>query len=244
MTLAEPEQRKPCPPGQPMPQYGFSGILGTGRIKTAGRRQQRRKQLLIQPDYKERDALEHGDVPICLNAFSSSRCTPWKSMVADSRRAMTFMSAAGSNSRLCLYTSLMQRFTLLRITAQPIFLLTVTPRRGRARSFSCQTRRNPLTANLPAESESPTKSARFRSRADLGNVRTEGACSQEAGLLGCNANGQVLATLGPSALDDETPVFCGHPHQKAVGPLAGSIARLKCSFHICTPDKIFPEMGF
>jgi len=73
MAFAEPDKGKPHTLGNSMPYDRFMGILGTGGIKPAGRRKKRRQKLLIQPDYSERDALEHGDVPICLKAFSSSR---------------------------------------------------------------------------------------------------------------------------------------------------------------------------
>lgn len=172
---------------------------------------------------------------MCLNAFSSSRCTLRKSMVADSRRAMTFMSTAGRRCLLCLNSSLMQRLTLLRVTAQPIFLLTVTPSRACISSFGCQTRRNPLTAYEPAALESLTNSARFLSRADLGND----ACPPEQDLLCCNADGQVFAAFGPPALDDQTAVLGCHPHQKTMGPLTGNVAGLKCSFHIDTSGNFF-----
>ena len=73
MAFAEPDKGEPRSPDNSIPNNGFAGILGTGGIKPAGRREKRRQQLLVQPDYDERDALEHGDVPICLKAFSSSR---------------------------------------------------------------------------------------------------------------------------------------------------------------------------
>ena len=99
--------------------------------------------------------------------------------------------------------------------------------------------------NLSAEPDSLIKSARFRNRADLGNVLTADACSPPVKeLLGCNANGQVLTALGPSALDNETSVFGGHPHQETMGSFTGSIAWLKCSFHIGTPNKILQELVF
>jgi hypothetical protein len=101
-----------------------------------------------------------------------------------------------------------------------------------------------LTTNLSVEQESLTKSGRFRSRADFGNVLIAGKCSPASELLGCNADGQVLAALGPSAFDDKTAVLGGHPYQKTMCSLAGSIAGLKGSFHIDTPNKILQEMSF
>jgi hypothetical protein len=101
-----------------------------------------------------------------------------------------------------------------------------------------------LTTNLSVELKSLTKSARFRSRADFGNVLISGTCSPAPELLDCNADGQVLATLGPSALYDKTTVFGGHSHKKTMSPLTGSITGLKSSFHIGTPNKIFQEMSF
>jgi len=125
---------------------------------------------LIQPDYKEQTALKHVDVPIRLKAFSSSHCTLRKSIVADSRRAITFMSTGGSNILWYLKISLVKRLILLRITAQPIFLLAVMPKRGTSRSLLCQTIKKPLTDNLLVALKRETKSARFRSLTDFGNV--------------------------------------------------------------------------
>ena len=171
-------------------------------------------------------------MPICLKAFSSSRRTAPKSIAADSRRATTFKSTHGRRSRICLNVSLVYRLILLRTTAQPTFLLTVTPRRAWLPSFSCQTTRNPLVANLWGEFKSLRNSERFLSRTDFGKHRRS---TLPQVLLGCNANGQTFTAFGPSALDHETAVLGGHAYQKAMGTLAGGVAGLKCSFHIITP---------
>jgi hypothetical protein len=93
-----------------------------------------------------------------------------KSMVADSLRAITFRSTAGSINRFFLNVSLTKRLTLFRVTAQPTFLLTVTPKRAYARLFSCHTTRIPLEANFSTESFNLRNSERFRSLSDDGNV--------------------------------------------------------------------------
>jgi hypothetical protein len=80
-----------------------------------------------------------------------------------------------------------------------------------------------------------TKSARFRSRTDLGNVLTRSTQSLTGILLCGNANSQVLTTLRSPALDDKTSVFRCHSHKKTVGSFTGGIARLECSFHGFTP---------
>jgi hypothetical protein len=101
------------------------------------------------------------------------------------------------------------------------------PIRGCIWSFGRQTSKNPLTAYEVADLESLTNSARFRSRAALGND----ACPSEQTLLGRNTDGKVLAPLGPPALDNEAAVLGSHPHQKTMGPFTGGIAGLKCSLH-------------
>lgn len=93
-----------------------------------------------------------------------------KSMCAESLRAITFRSTAGSSKRFFLKVSLTKRLTLFRVTAQPTFLLTVTPKRAYARGFPCQTTRMPLHANFCAESFSLRNSERFRSLRDGGNA--------------------------------------------------------------------------
>lgn len=93
-----------------------------------------------------------------------------------------------------------------------------------------------MTTYELAALESPTNSARFRSRADLGNEPVQG-------LLGCNADGQVFAALGPPALDNQAAVLGCHPHQETMGPLSGNVAGLKCSFHIDTSGKFFQELS-
>ena len=165
-------------------------------------------------------------------------------MVAESRRAMTFMSTDDRRCWLCLKISLMQRFRRLRITAQPTFLLTVIPKRACASSLTCQTNKKPLTVILSVEPDSLKKSARFRKRRDLGNVLSRLASPAIQELLGCNAYRKVLAPLGPSALDNKTTVLGGHPYQKTMCTFTGSITWLKCSFHINTPNKILQEMSY
>jgi hypothetical protein len=73
MALAEPKKGKHHTLGNTMPYYRFTGIFGTGGVKSAGLRKQRRKQLLVDPDYKEHEALEHVDTPMSLKALLSSR---------------------------------------------------------------------------------------------------------------------------------------------------------------------------
>ena len=86
-------------------------------------------------------------------------------MVAASLRAITFKSTAANNERLFLNVSLTKRLILFRVTAQPIFLLTVTPSRAYARSLFCHTTRMPREANFWAESFSLRNSDRFRNLA-------------------------------------------------------------------------------
>jgi len=98
-------------------------------------------------------------------------------MRADSLRAITFRSTAGINNRFFLNVSLTKRFTLFLVTAQPTFLLTVTPKRAYARLFSCHTTRIPLVANLLTESFNLRNSERFRSLTSGGNVLPASAVS-------------------------------------------------------------------
>ena len=91
-------------------------------------------------------------------------------MSADSRRAMILTSTDAISSRLCLKNSRRHRFTLLRTTAQPIFLLAVIPNRAICMSFSRHTTRKPRTADLCCAEASWRNSARFRKRALLGKV--------------------------------------------------------------------------
>jgi len=59
MALAESDEGKIHPSGKTISQDRFSGIFGTGGVKTAGLRQKRRKQLLVEQNHKERNALKH-----------------------------------------------------------------------------------------------------------------------------------------------------------------------------------------
>src|SRR5512133_147313 len=101
-----------------------------------------------------------------------------KSMRADSLRAITFRSTAGINNRLFLNVSLTKRFILFLVTAQPTFLLTVTPRRAYARLFSCQTTRIPREANFLSESFKRRNSERFRNLINDGNLLPARTVSQ------------------------------------------------------------------
>ena len=99
--------------------------------------------------------------------------------------------------------------------------------------------RNPLTVYLPDADKRLTKSARFLSRTDLGNVLISSLCSSAPKLFGGNADGQVFAAFSPASLDYQTSVFRCHSDEKTVGPFTGSVAWLKCSFHIFTPGEYF-----
>ena len=154
MTLTYSAKGKQQPPGNTIPNYGLTGILGTGGIKATGLRKKRRNHLLIKPDYKEQAALEHGDMPINRKAFVSSRTTSGYNISADSRRAITLTSTAAIPKRLCLKNSRRYRLTRLRTTAHPIFLLAVMPSRAVCRLFSPHTTRKPRTAVLCCAEES------------------------------------------------------------------------------------------
>ena len=148
MTLAYSADGKQQTPGNTIPNYRLTGILGTGGIKATGLWKKRRNHLLIKPDYKEQTALEHGDMPINRKAFVSSRSTSGYIICADSRRAITLISTAAIPSRLCLKNSRRYLLTRLRTTEHPIFLLAVIPSLAVCRLFSCHTTRNPRTAVL------------------------------------------------------------------------------------------------
>ena len=137
-------------------------------------------------------------------------------MVAAPLRAITFKSTAGNDERLFLNVSRTNRLILFRVTAQPIFLLTVTPSRAWARLFTCHTTRIPLEANFWTESLSLRNSDRFRNLAAGGYVYWVGTAPPAKELFCCNANGQVFSAFCSSALDDQAAIFCGHSHQKAM----------------------------
>jgi len=139
-------------------------------------------------------------------------------MLAASLLAITFKSTAGNNKRLILNVSLTKRLTLFRVTAQPTFLLTVTPSRACSRLLACHTTRIPLDANFWAAFFNLRNSARFRNLAVGGYVFWSEAVPPAKQLFCCNANRQVFSTFCSSALDDQTSVFAGHSHQKAVSP--------------------------
>ncbi len=113
---------------------------------------------------------EHGDAPICLKAFRSCCCRLWKSIFAASLRAMTFTSTAGKLQRVLLNVSLIYRLILLRVTAQPTFLLTVTPRRAYAWVLACHTTSIPLAAYFCTEPARLRNSERLRSLTTGGKV--------------------------------------------------------------------------
>lgn len=123
-------------------------------------------------------------------------------MVAASLRAITFKSTAGKNKRLFLNVSLTKRLTLFLVTAQPIFLLTVTPSRACARSLARHTTKIPLEANLLTEFFNPRNSARFRNLAVGGYVFLAVTVLPAKDLFCSNANGQVFSTLCSSTLND------------------------------------------
>ena len=152
-------------------------------------------------------------------------------MLAASLLAITFKSTAGNNKRLILNVSLTKRLTLFLVTAQPIFLLAVTPSRACSRLLSCQTTRIPLDANFWTESFSLRNSDRFRSLAVEGYVLLAGTAPPTWELLCSNANRQIFSAFCSSTLNNQASVFCGHSYQKTMGSFSWYVAWLKCSFH-------------
>jgi len=138
-------------------------------------------------------------------------------MLADPLRAITFKSTAGNVKRLVLNISLTKRLTLLRVTAQPTFLLTVTPRRACGILFACQTTRITLEEYFWTESFNLRNSDRFRNLAVEGYELLAGSVPLANGLLCCNAHGQVFSTFCSSALDYKAAILAGHSHQETVG---------------------------
>lgn len=153
-------------------------------------------------------------------------------MVAASLRAITFKSTAGSSKRLFLKTSLTQRLILFRVTAQPTFLLTVTPSRACVRVFACHTIRIPLEANFLTEFLKPRNSDRFRSLTVGGNAEMASTAPTVEELLYSNTDRQVFSTFCSSAFDNQTSIFGSHSHQKAMSSFSRNVAWLKCSFHV------------
>lgn len=145
---------------------------------------------------------------------------------------MTFTSTAGNIQWLVLNVSLTKRLILFRVTAQPTFLLTVTPSRAWESVLACHTTRIPREANFCAASFSPRNSDLFRNRKDGGKEFSAGADPPAKKLFCSNADRQIFSAFSSSALDNQTPVFCGHSHQKTVSPFSRNVAWLKCSFHV------------
>lgn len=148
---------------------------------------------------------------------------------------MKLTSTGGSSKRSCLKISRRYRLIRLRVTAHPIFLVTVMPIRAARPSFSRHTTRNPFTEVLHGELESLRYSARFRKRTDFGNVTFPVSTGTIRRLLGCDSYRKVFTTFCSSSLDNQTAVFSSHSYQKSVSTLTTGVAWLKCSFHLCLP---------
>jgi len=144
-------------------------------------------------------------------------------------------STGGSSMRSCLNTSRRNRFTRLRTTAQPIFLLTVIPIRTDGPLFSRHTIRKPFTVVLDCALERDKNSVRFRKRNVFGNAESPVPKDTARRLLGCNSYGQIFAAFGSSALDNQTTILGGHSYKKTMGAFTTNITWLESSFHLCLP---------
>ena len=165
-------------------------------------------------------------------------------MFADSLRAITFRSTAGSNNRCILNVSLMKRLTLLRVTAQPTFLLTVIPMRAYARLFSCHTTRIPLEANFFTESFSWRNSERFRSLIDGGNVLLASADSPVKIYLAAIRTARFFRPFALLRLITRRPFFVAILTRKPWVLLRETLLGWNVLFMFCTSGNLFQEMGF
>jgi hypothetical protein len=50
-------------------------------------------------------------------------------------------------------------------------------------------------------------------------------------LFGGNLYRKPLPSFGPTALDDNSSVFRGHPNEETVGSFSTDVTGLECSFH-------------
>lgn len=120
-----------------MSQKGLAGVFGTGRIKTAGRTPQGGQDALIGPDEKDdgpnRYALSDGaHLDMLSKRMSSDEKAGVDGRSAAGFFAMTLMSQfPRSRWRFNLKYSRTYRLMRFRATAQPTFLVTVMPKRGR-----------------------------------------------------------------------------------------------------------------
>lgn len=144
-------------------------------------------------------------------------------------------STGGSSMRSCLNTSRRYRFTRLRTTAQPIFLLAVIPIRADGPLLSRHTIRNPLTEVLDCALERDKNSDRFLKRTVFGNSAPPVSKITAGRLLGRNSYGQIFASFSPSALDYQPTILGGHSNQKTMCAFTTDITWLESSFHLCLP---------
>src|SRR6266496_930085 len=109
-------------------------VRRAGRVEAAGRRQERRDEPPVQPEERQHEGADHGPTSR-VGAASRARRAPSSPARGALERATTTRSMGGSRAAEARNASRTHRFTRFRTTALPTRVDTVTPRRGRPRSF-------------------------------------------------------------------------------------------------------------
>ena len=167
-----------------------------------------------------------------------------KFMFADSLRAITFRSTAGINKRFVLNVSLTKRLTLFRVTAQPTFLLTVTPRRAYARLLSCHTTRKALEEYFWTDSFNLRNSERLRSLSVDGYLLLVSTGSPVKIYLTAMRTDRFFLPLALLRLITRRPFLVAILTRKPCVILRETLLGWNVLFMFHTSGYLFQEMGF
>ncbi len=145
MTAEESSCGEPAATNDTVPAHRFARIYGTGRFKSAHRREQWGQESLVSAQKHDHDSPHHRPVPAPLSPRFASRAARSsvrrrsvrklaKSAAAASGRMLTTRSTGSArspaSSRFCLKISRVQRFRRFRWFAFPTFLVAVIPNLG------------------------------------------------------------------------------------------------------------------
>ncbi len=177
--------------------------------------------------------------PILSKIPRSAANVSWDESPAAFFLAMMLISQTPSNSCWLLRkNSRVRRLIRFLVTAPPIFLVTVIPRRVRCFSPGKTTARKKGEEICLPHRDSRMNSRRFRSLASLGKEKSGNPRSVTRSPA---LSREPFPTLGSSTIDDPSSLLGGHPLEKTVRACAANSTGLKCSFHDDTFVTIVPS---
>jgi hypothetical protein len=233
MASREASQRQPPAPDDSVAPKRFACVLGAARLKTAGGGQERPQQQLVAPHDTAGNLRSQAHAPALAAGWACAISA--RNSLIDASRAHARATKTASRPRICgnpspRYASRILRRARLRRTAPRICRLTAKPTRaGPPRGTHRST-------NARRSSRRPCWKTAWISLACLKRASRGSPSAPTARLTTAPLDGETLASLGASPLENFPSTGSLHPLTEAMCLLPAASVRLVRPLHGGTPS--------